>query len=230
MAKMFVLIPKKPGLADQDFHHHWLTTHAALARRITALDKYCQSHADPDLTARLARKPFAASGFLGVSEAWFRSADEALSMTSTAEYRDGALPDEENFMDVANKARLFTTKVTSSSNGPERPAPVKLILLSERRRDVDADTFARHWAGEHTGTLHALPRLAGHTQRLVDSRAGAASLPDWSFVDELWWRTESDLRAAWASPATARLLESARRLATDRSVILAARERRIIWP
>jgi len=44
MIKGFVLIPKRPDLTDDQFHHHWQIEHAPLAKRLKTLRRYIQAH------------------------------------------------------------------------------------------------------------------------------------------------------------------------------------------
>jgi len=47
MIKAFALLPKKPGISDEQFHSHWRVCMRKLALRITSLRRYVQSHRLP---------------------------------------------------------------------------------------------------------------------------------------------------------------------------------------
>ena len=230
--KMFVLIPKKPGISRSSFHLHWRTTHADLARRIQTLERYSQSHEEAALTSEVIRPPFSVSPFSGVSEAWFASSHDALGMAESPEYRNGALLDEPHFMDVGRKVRLFTSAVSASAGEPERleDAPLKLLLFSARGEGVGREELDAHWTRDHAELVRRLPRLAAYRQRPVSSWVSGTRQPDWAYAEELWWRSEAELVAAWSSATAAELHRRARPFVAQGSIGMAAADHRVIWP
>ncbi|MDP9998415.1 EthD domain-containing protein [Pseudarthrobacter sulfonivorans] len=230
MMKMFVLIPKKPEISNESFHSHWRTTHASLALLIPTLKRYSQSHRDSELTADLAHPPFAAAPYLGVSEAWFPSREAALGMAHSTEYRTGARQDEDNFMDVEHKARLFTSEVSASAGQPDPDSngSLKVLLFTAVDNAIDGKKSTRYFTGEHAALIAALPHLSGHIQRPVEAQHGNASLPSWSFVDEIWWQNEEELCDAWRSKEAAQLHAKARPLISAGSAAIVVRENSVI--
>ena len=103
MIKGFALIPKRPDVSDEKFHTHWRTIHADLARRISALRRYVQSHRIPD-----AVPGFTVSPYEGAAEIWFENLAVAQSLQDNPDYVEGAFKDEPNFIDVPNLTFLST--------------------------------------------------------------------------------------------------------------------------
>jgi uncharacterized protein (TIGR02118 family) len=65
MIKRIGLIRRKSALTQEQFESYWLNTHAALARKLPGLQRYCVN--------LLERERFAELGFDGFSELWFES-------------------------------------------------------------------------------------------------------------------------------------------------------------
>jgi len=81
MVKAFALLPKKPGISDEQFHNHWRGVHAQLALRITSLRRYVQSHRLPQPVPGFPTPPYE-----GVAEVWFDDLGAAQRMRESPEY------------------------------------------------------------------------------------------------------------------------------------------------
>src|SRR5919198_1683687 len=101
MIKVFALLPKKPGISDEQFHRHWRAVHAPLALRIASLRRYVQSHRLPQPVPGFSGSPYE-----GAAEVWFDDLQAASRMRESPEYLEGAFRDEPNFIDTSGLTRL----------------------------------------------------------------------------------------------------------------------------
>ena len=199
-ARMLVLQPRRPDLTRNQFSEHWRTVHADHARKITALQRYVQSHRSSDTDVFFPRQATAASPYDGISEAWFTDPEAMAGMTSSAEYRNGALADEPNFLDIPRKVRLLCTE----RHLPDGSAPDGAELWKVVVTVVDGSSAA--W-----GELLTSSKLAGVARRTLNevhrmlAPEGAAPI---DFVLELAWRSQEQVRAAIESPWMSELLQA----------------------
>lgn len=227
-SKMLVYQPRRPDLTHDEFSEHWRTVHAEHARRITALQKYVQSHRATETTTYFPDHATEPSIYDGVSEAWFASAESLAGMTSSVEYRDGALVDEPNFLDIPRKVRLLCAeRIMYAAPGCEDAALAKVIIsLAGGARETLQDLLL----GEQA-TLSAMvadvPGLARYTVCAVEQMlADEASTPI-HFVLELGWRSLKDLGHSFEATGMSRLLEAVSQPASS-STALVAQEFRFI--
>jgi uncharacterized protein (TIGR02118 family) len=106
MVKLIVLIRRKQGMSQEDFHDHWGTQHATLVKSCPAsrryLRKYIQCHTLEDEYS--AGEP----AFDGTAELWFDSvADEELFF-SDPDYLAQLQPDEPRFSDMSRTLFFLT--------------------------------------------------------------------------------------------------------------------------
>ncbi|MEU7811807.1 EthD domain-containing protein [Pseudonocardia sp. NPDC049154] len=226
-AKLYALIPRRPDLSDEAFHQHWRTTHADLARRISSLRRYVQSHRLPVHTG-LPPSPYE-----GIAEAYFDDAAAGLAMGEDPEYTEHALKDEPNFMDVPGLAFLVTTEEVIEEGPPRGPEAVGVKLLQLVRRPAGTDHAS--WreellAADHVAVGNSL-RAERHVIALCvpESYGTEGSEPLFDAVRELSWPTLEDFQRARDSAAWARLVDPG--LMDEDSVAAdVAEEYRVIWP
>lgn len=225
MSKMLVLQSKRAGLTTEEFSRHWRTVHADLARDITGLIRYAQSH-------RMATEnpwrlhPFQPAAYAGVSEAWFASGDGALAMTSDPTYLHGAAADEPNFTDVDKKVRLFVRERVVAPRVDLAQGAVKALFFVRSARGGRLDDAVGHLTSV-SGTTGSMSMAC--VENLVD-RVVAPLGVKFDAVVELWWDSESSARRDLSQGATRRALDRASSLLDPRSIAMLAREVRVIWP
>jgi len=137
--KLYELLPKKPGITAEAFHHHWQFEHAPLSDPVTALLQYVQSHREGG-----AVPPFAGDDYDGVAEAWFDDLDTALGLAKDPAFLNGAAQDEPNFIDVGRIVFVHTEPRGQSAGGGRaaRTDRIKLLCFlsaapGATREDVD---------------------------------------------------------------------------------------------
>jgi uncharacterized protein (TIGR02118 family) len=82
------------------------------------------------------------------------------------------------------------------------------MTMLMRRRDRSLAAFREHWLGRHADIVRAVPQLhryyQNHIVATLGRAVGAASF-NVDGIPELWFLSESDKQAAFASPAAAQL-------------------------
>jgi len=204
--KMLVFQPRRPDLTHEQFVEHWRTVHAGHARRISALQKYVQSHRLVETDAWSSVWGMVPSHYDGVSEAWFKGPEELAGMTSSAEYRDGALVDEPNFLDIPRKVRLLCSeRIEYAAPGCEDAALAKVILALARPGEGLA---AQPPTGQNAVAtmVTRLPGIARYAVCEVRQMLAEDSATQIRLVLELGWRTQADLREALGTPGAGEVL------------------------
>jgi uncharacterized protein (TIGR02118 family) len=106
MVKLIVVIRRKQGLSQKDFHEHWGTRHASLVRACPAskryLRKYVQCHTLEG--EYLAGEP----AFDGTAELWFNSVADKEGFFSDPDYLSQVKPDESLFSDMSSTLFFLT--------------------------------------------------------------------------------------------------------------------------
>lgn len=104
---------------------------------------------------------------------------------------------------------------------------IKTITLLKRRHDMAADAFHRHWRDVHAPLMMAVPGVRGYVQSRP--RPGSQT-HGFDGVAEVWYEDEPAMRAAFATPQYAALLEDERSFlgqTTQDSVFLILQEDRV---
>lgn len=92
MVKLMVIAKPKPGMTHEEFSKYWLTTHAALGKKLPGLKRYVINIANP-------RKEGTPVG--GAAELWFDSPDAVSKALGSTEGK-AALADLPNFADTGS--------------------------------------------------------------------------------------------------------------------------------
>lgn len=116
--KTFVMIPRKSGIREQEFHDHWRYPHATWGCGMSTLEGYVQSHRIdwPELDR-------GAAPYDGIAEAWF--ADE----TSAGAFREEPVlerylkPDEPLFIDMDRLNYVVTIEDVIDEPNPDAADP-----------------------------------------------------------------------------------------------------------
>ncbi len=112
MVKVSVMLKRKPGMSEQEFHHYWKNVHGPLVLGVTELmrhfRKYVQCHT---VAGALGDTPGAGSGFDGIAELWADNLDEVRRAFSEPRYLEVIRADEYKFLDLANCQFVVTEEV-----------------------------------------------------------------------------------------------------------------------
>jgi hypothetical protein len=224
--KLYALIPKRPDLSAGQFHAHWRNPHGELAKRITTLQRYVQSHRVPAPDPGLPEAPYD-----GIAEAWFADAATGLALGEDPNYTEHAQPDEANFMDVGGLAFLVTTEQVLAA-GPVlgRDAPgVKLLQLVRRPPGADLAGWRAGFPTTGPGDLATALGARRHVVALSVPDSYTEDGPAFDAVRELSWPDAESFLAGRASAAWSTLSDP-EHVDPNSSVAVLAAEHRVIWP
>lgn len=104
---------------------------------------------------------------------------------------------------------------------------IKTVTLLRRRPDLTREEFDRHWRTVHAPLVLALPGVVAYVQGRV---LGDVLDTDVDGIAEVWYRSEKDMRATFATPEYAALLSDEANFmgpTTGESVFVAVEERRL---
>lgn len=114
--KVTYLLSRREGMSVEDCHRTWLADHGPLVAsfaRATRMARYVQSHAiAPEMNAGFQVQRGFAAPLDGITEVWFRSADELASPLEPERAREGGATlaeDERRFVEMA-RSRCFLTQ------------------------------------------------------------------------------------------------------------------------
>ena len=203
--KLFALIPRKPGVSAQEFHDHWRHPHGTLARRISLIRKYVQSHQLHSSVDGIRE-----SVFEGVAEVWMDSAADAMSLGQEPWYVEHLIPDERIFIDLPNLRFLVTEEdVIVSSPNPgssltqgdrdwfddDRAVNIKVLQFIEPAHDATWRQARDAQLGRDIGAFR-------HVRCVASREAQPDASGVYAGVRELWWPTLSAfLAGVGAAPA-----------------------------
>lgn len=230
MIKCFALLPKKPGISDEQFHSHWRGIHAQLASHIPSLQRYVQSHRLPGLTAG-----FPESRFEGAAEVWYDSLEAALAMRESPEYLEGAYKDEPNFIDQPGLRWLATREnvVVAGTPMAKDARCVKGVFLVRRKPGLSVAEFQDYWRTKHAPLAPRTPRLLRYVQcHVLPETYESDTPPAFDGVAELWWPDAAKFKESWASPElqVEQLNDAKNFVDGSGSMAFLAEENRVIWP
>ena len=214
MVKVFALIPRRPDVTEEFFHEHWAGPHAELAKRITTIRRYVQSHR---VAPGVAGLPPAI--YEGIAEVWFDDFATAAGMGEDPNYAEGAHLDEPNFIDIDRLGFVIADEDVLRAGPPvgQDDAGVKAALLLRGGRAALAEAAARL-----ADQVPAATRVTVSTA--VDELYADGAEPAFDAIVELWFDDVAAFEAAWASASVADLG------AADGSAGFLADELRVIWP
>ena len=191
--KLFAAIPRKKDISAQEFHDHWRHPHGTLARRISTIRRYAQSHHIPcdELESGPPR-------FEGVAEVWMDNVEDALALASEPVYVADIAPDEPLFIDLPNLKFLITEEDVVFS-GPDRRQtehPVGDAHWYDDDRAVNIKVLQFIETRDRTSWVSDTDRELGiaigalrHVRCYPSSAVYAQDEPAFFGVRELWWPT-----------------------------------------
>jgi uncharacterized protein (TIGR02118 family) len=114
------------------------------------------------------------------------------ALRTSAEYVNGALVDEPNFIDM-NRVEWLVTQDHVIKDGPQTPQQVKGIFQLKRKPGMSLADFRQYWIEVHGPIVCELPGLQRYVQCHTIDAAYSYAEPKWDGVAQLW---VEDL-AAW---------------------------------
>jgi uncharacterized protein (TIGR02118 family) len=227
--KVFALIPKLPHVTDEKFHAHWRNPHGELARRITTIRRYSQSHAVASTVSG-----FAPSAYLGIAEVYFDSVEVAAAMGDDPNYRDYAGADEPNFIDQSRLAFLFCAERVALAGPALRidSPEIKVMVLLKRASLLEAAAFRDRLANLADLAVTAIPELFRYVECTTLPDMYANGEPIYDAVLEISWSTRAAFERSWSSDGvTTRYLPALSSIADQSaSAALLVEPYRVIWP
>ena len=192
MLHLFYFITKRADLDEDAFRRYWREVHAPIVKRIPQLRRYLQSHA-------VAGTPLSPS-FDGAAEAWVDDAASLEALRNSSEYRDGALADEPNFIDM-NRVEWLVTRDRVFLDGPQTETQVKTVSCVRRKEGMSVEAFREHWAEVHAPIACALPGIERYVQSATVDEAYRDGEPPWDGVGQIWLKDLDALAAMRQSEA-----------------------------
>lgn len=184
--KVISFLNRREDLSLAQFSDYWRTVHRAHALKLVEagfIQGYIQNH---PLGAQL---PGLAPIADGSPELWIETPERLQQLVDSAEYREGAGPDEANFTTPPVSACLARERVLLA--GEPAAGAVKLMLLVRRNPRVSAAAFAERWlAGESAPLLGGRPLRV--TRHAVEGEEGLFDGAEFS-----WWPDPDSLSHAW---------------------------------
>lgn len=103
----------------------------------------------------------------------------------------------------------------------------KRLGILRKKEGMDYDAFVQHWTTTHATLCTKLPKLRRYSINLVDRERFPKF--DYDGFSELWFDSEEDLVAAFASPEGKILLADLPNFTSDIDPIISV-ETQILWP
>ncbi len=222
MIKVYALLPKRPDVSGETFHAHWRNPHGELAKHITTLRGYVQSHRAGDGAAGLAP-----SIYHGIAEVWFDDVETAIGMGTDPNYTEYALLDEPNFIDVPHLSFLLCAEeqpLPGLAMGVDDPE-AKVMLLLKRAAGLSREEFTERLAALD-GDLAASPGVIRVVRCLALPENYAEGEPLFDGVVELAWPDRAALEQGVA--AVAGRLDAVADLSASSAFV--SEPYRVIWP
>lgn len=103
----------------------------------------------------------------------------------------------------------------------------KRLGILRKREDMSHEQFVQHWMGTHAALCKKLPRLRRYSVNLVDRER----FPKFGYdgFSELWFDSEDDLKAAFASAEGQTLLSDLPNFTSHIDPIISV-ETQMLWP
>jgi uncharacterized protein (TIGR02118 family) len=205
MLHVHYFITRKPDLGESDFHRYWREVHAPIVTKISRLRRYVQSH-----RLERARTDSAydehASPYDGAAEVLVDGLEALGVLWQSAEYLEGALRDERNFIDLT-RVEWMVTEDHVIVDGPTDGNLVKGVWQVKSKPGMARADFRKYWIDVHGGLARELPGLRRYVQSHLIDDAYLYAEPRHDGVAQLWFDDPEALAAAFASPAGRKLQE-----------------------
>jgi uncharacterized protein (TIGR02118 family) len=192
--KLFAAIPRKRAVTRQEFHDHWRHPHGTLARHISTIRKYVQSH-----QIQCALLDDRQTRYEGIAEVWMDSVADAAALAEEPTYVRDLVPDEPAFIELDDLRFLIAEEDVLVSGPDHRAGPskedacwydddravnIKLIQLMDAAARGD-------WRSEREVELGRAIGAYRHVCCSPAAAAYSAAAAPFGGVRELWWPTLS---------------------------------------
>ncbi len=189
MVTVIAIIKRTPGMTVEAFQEYWRTAHAGIVRRLPGLRRYVQSHT----LASGYRKGEPA--WDGIAEIWFDSVEALRGLRGTPE-QAAVDADEPRFIDKASMTTLLTEQHVIKE-GPVPAGAAKWVEFLNRRPDLPAEAFQRHWREVHGPIAARIPQIRRYVQSHVRLGAYASGrTPRYDGVAITWFDDTAAMRAS----------------------------------
>ncbi len=193
MIKAIELVKARADRPQNRFHYHWRVVHGPLASAIDGFERYVQGHMiDPSVWL------FPPSGYAGLLEAWFVSAEEIGKALNSEHFVNKVKHDEYNFADL--EGTLFFVAEDGFVDPDQivvRTEDVKAALILTRLPELTREAFVKTLRKEIAPRLQEVCPLISKV--VVSETVPIASLtrggpPD--AILELWFDKLADYDAS----------------------------------
>lgn len=191
MVHFYYFISRKPEVSETEFHRYWREVHGPIAARIPQFRRYIQSH----------RIPFAGSNlpFDGAAEIWLDDIEAVVDLRREPIFRDGALRDEPNFIDI-DRVEWVVSDDHVMLDGPQGAGMAKAVFRFRHKPGMRLKHFRRYWLDVHGALGLQIPGLRRYVQSHTVDAAYLYAEPRWDAIAQLWFDDERGLEAALKSP------------------------------
>lgn len=202
--KVVSFLNRRADFSLPAFSQYWRTIHRGHALKLVEagfIAGYVQNHG---LGAELEGLPAMADGS---PELWIDALDTLERLIGSREYREGAGPDEANFVTPPVLACIAHERILQEAREPSvMDGTIKLMLVVRRDRQANPAQFRERWLNGEAPLLAGQP-LRLTRQAVVEGDATAA----FDGVECSWWPDLEALRQAWQrrDPAAGRGLIAA---------------------
>jgi uncharacterized protein (TIGR02118 family) len=190
MLHIHYFITRKTTLDDADFHRYWRDTHGPIVTAIKQLRMYVQSHR---IVLAGTNSPYD-----GEAEVLIDSLEALADLRRSPEYREGALRDEHNFIDLT-RVEWMVTRDRPIVDEAVDSSMVKAIWQLKRKPGMGLEEFRRYWIEHHGPLGRAMPGLRRYVQSHLIDEAYLYAEPRHDGVAQLWFDSIDALRSAFAS-------------------------------
>jgi uncharacterized protein (TIGR02118 family) len=168
MIHVHYFITRKPEMDEVEFHRYWREVHAPIVVKIRQLRRYVQSHRVATARTESAYDE-GVSPHDGVAEVLLDGLDAFAALRETPEYLEGALADEQNFIDLT-RVEWMATADHVILDGPAGGSLVKGVWQLKRKPGMALTDFRRYWIDVHGNLGLALPGPGATSNRIWSTK------------------------------------------------------------
>jgi uncharacterized protein (TIGR02118 family) len=117
--------------------------------------------------------------------------------------------------------------MSETRTGPGSKTFTKRLGILRKREDLTHAQFVQHWMNTHATLCKKLPGLRRYSVNLVDR--GSFPHFDYDGFSELWFDSETEMNAAFASPEGKTLLADLPNFVSKIDPIMSV-ETQMLWP
>lgn len=208
--KKIALLAPRPGMRDDAFRSYWREVHGPLVGASPGYAAYRQRYVQNHI---LAPGPVGGTvAFTGMAEFWLPGDNEE-EFSATPIYRDRIRVDEEKFIDMNGTVSMSALEQVAKAGRGD----VKLVILSSRAAGRDADEFRNRFDTDYVATAlgeqdfgarvrgWSINHVIEGSFRLPGARPVSALPID--CVEEIWFDSREEMKAAFASPGYAQRIQ-----------------------